>query len=732
MNSSARTRCRNFIAAAVLICSVTQSLGQDLIPPEGLIIGAVSETSRSLARRDTVESLIVTGKFSLPKDGDELTAPDGTAHRWETVTFSSDGSLSHASLANGYVIVTVPSDTDRVALLDAAGHSVAYVNGQPVMGDPYSYGTFTPPIKLHKGQNTLLFACSRGAFSLKLRAPRSPLFIDPRDATIPDLLIGDTGQIWASFVIVNASSKGSRVGLGAHFGDSGESTDSFPAWIPAMTVRKVSIPLRCSVLTSAGEVDCKLTLSSLDNARSPEIVDTVAARIRVVSPDATHKRTFLSSIDGSVQYYATVPARPNPDETPKSLILSLHGAGVEAIGQAGSYAAKTWCHIVCPTNRRPFGFDWEDWGRLDALEVLDIATSRFNTDPLRTCLTGHSMGGHGAWNIAVSNPDRFAAIAPSAGWISFFSYGGTPRFDDSDPVQRMLNRANSPSDTLAQIENLRGKKIYVLHGDADDNVPVNEAREMSTRLRDGGFDAQTHEQPGAGHWWDTSDAPGVDCVDWAPMFEMFESVATTTSQPVSPTSRPITAKAHANARLIGFKAAFDRRFVLVYGNRNSPQGTNASLAKARFDAQQWYYRANGDAEVIGAGEFLHRPDLKFRNAILYGNETSNAAFRLLDGLTIRRGEIRIGGRVWRGDDLAILAVRPRSDISDALLGIVGWTGDLGARAAIRLPYFTSGVGVPDFIVVRSDLTSAGIPAVIAAGFWRDDWTIDDASIASRD
>jgi len=27
--------------------------------------------------------------------------------------------------------------------------------------------------------------------------------------------------------------------------------------------------------------------------------------------------------------------------------------------------------LVAPTNRRPYGYDWEDWGRADALEVLE-------------------------------------------------------------------------------------------------------------------------------------------------------------------------------------------------------------------------------------------------------------------------------------------------------------------------------------------------------------------------
>src|SRR5262249_27782755 len=153
-------------------------------------------------------------------------------------------------------------------------------------------------------------------------------------------------------------------------------------------------------------------------------LDTVTLKLRVRQPGQSHKRTFVSDIDGSVQYCAVQPARP-PAPVPGpalALVLTLHGAGVEAIGQADAYAGKTWAHIVAPTTRRPFGFDWEDWGRLDALEVLEVARASLKTDPRRTYLTGHSMGGHGTWHVGVTFPDRFAAIAPSAGWVSFASY----------------------------------------------------------------------------------------------------------------------------------------------------------------------------------------------------------------------------------------------------------------------------------------------------------------------
>ena len=168
---------------------------------------------------------------------------------------------------------------------------------------------------------------------------------------------------------------------------------------------------------------------------------------------------------------------------------------------------------MAPTNRRPFGFDWEDWGRLDAIEVLDLAQKRLRTDPEHTYLTGHSMGGHGTWYLGAVYPGRFAAIGPSAGWISMWSYAGARRASHSDPVQAILRRAAEPSDTLALKQNYAQLGIYVLHGDRDDNVPVTEARTMRGILAKFHPDFAYHEQPGAGHWW------GNLCVDWPPLID---------------------------------------------------------------------------------------------------------------------------------------------------------------------------------------------------------------------
>ena len=130
------------------------------------------------------------------------------------------------------------------------------------------------------------------------------------------------------------------------------------------------------------------------------------------------------------------------------------------------------------------------------------------------------MGGHGTWQIGAQNNDLFAAIAPSAGWISFFTYVKAPTaaIDANDFVGKILDRSANPSRTLLLKDNYASQGVYVLHGDADDNVPVTEAREMRAQLAMFHPDFAYHEQPGAGHWW------GNECVDWPPLVTQTEEL----------------------------------------------------------------------------------------------------------------------------------------------------------------------------------------------------------------
>ena len=55
------------------------------------------------------------------------------------------------------------------------------------------------------------------------------------------------------------------------------------------------------------------------------------------------------------------------------------------------------------------------------MAALDRETEEFHGDPDRTYLTGLSLGGYGAWELARLHPHRWAAVAIAAGGI-FWSY----------------------------------------------------------------------------------------------------------------------------------------------------------------------------------------------------------------------------------------------------------------------------------------------------------------------
>jgi pimeloyl-ACP methyl ester carboxylesterase len=202
-----------------------------------------------------------------------------------------------------------------------------------------------------------------------------------------------------------------------------------------------------------------------------------------------------------------------------ALFLSVHGAGVEAIGQARAYKSKTWGTLVAATNRRPRGFNWEDWGRKDAMEVLALAKARFHPDERYIYLTGHSMGGHGTWFLGATYPDQWAAIGACSGYPTLREYGshdGVIPDSGHTAIESLLLRASNQSDVIRLATNYAPLGVYVLHGDADRVVPVRYARQMREVLGSFHSDVSYHEVPGAEHWY------GNQSVDWRPLFDFFK------------------------------------------------------------------------------------------------------------------------------------------------------------------------------------------------------------------
>ena len=153
-----------------------------------------------------------------------------------------------------------------------------------------------------------------------------------------------------------------------------------------------------------------------------DVLDQTDFKLESKNLDQPHRVTFVSKIDHSVQYYSIrYPKNYDPQKS-YAAIFSLHGAGVEASLLASQYSSKDWAFVITPTNRRPYGFDWQDWGRLDFLEVYNLAVKALPIDQDRVYLSGGSMGGQGTWHIGLHHPSLFAALAPQAGWSTLHVY----------------------------------------------------------------------------------------------------------------------------------------------------------------------------------------------------------------------------------------------------------------------------------------------------------------------
>jgi len=271
--------------------------------------------------------------------------------------------------------------------------------------------------------------------------------------------------------------------------------------------------------------------------------------LRVRGADENRRQsTYVSRHDDSVQTFAyRRPTNYDAESGPWELIVSLHGANVPAINQAGANNPREDAFVVAPGARGPVNYDHEDLGRLDDLEAMGEMLNRYDIDEERVYLSGHSMGGHGSWHVGLTHSDRFAAIGPSAGWTDHETYITSPW--DRDKLHT-FPRLKAVKETALQ-KNLAMPKTrnaadgnlpaFVLHGGRDTSVPTMQPRSYVRALANRGLsvdgqigdtyddpdpervDVAFLEVPGAGHWWDKGIGEGNDGVNHPDMWEFLTS-----------------------------------------------------------------------------------------------------------------------------------------------------------------------------------------------------------------
>lgn len=509
---------KRIFATLTLVFTLTQSHAQSVYHfEEGLAIGPCHQYGREALYTDQLAYQLYKGTLKPQEGSVLLTDPKAGEVKWKKVKADSTHRFRGDAFSNGYVYLTYESKKEQAAILTITGQDMIFLNGVPRGGDMYRYGWMHLPVVLKKGKNEIYARVARfgrfGGVTANLTFPAKAVSVSTEDLTISDIVPGfKNDSLWTGMVISNMSAK-PLTGLEMRTTLAGREIKTQLPPVPAMTLRKIPVLIDGSQVTNPGKNEVTLSLSQNGKA-----IDQAKIAIQSVEPGKQYSRTFVSGLDGSVQYYAVSPQVNGSTAEKPALFLSVHGAEVQAISQARAYKPKDWGVLVAPTNRRPRGFNWEDWGRLDALEVLGIAEKQFKPDPSRIYLTGHSMGGHGTWYLGATYPGKWAAIAPSAGYPTLAAYGshdGVIPDSAGSPVEAMLLRASNPSNVLALTSNYKSLGVYVAHGDADRTVPVTYARQMRDILGKFHRDFSYYEHIGGEHWY------GDISVDWPPLFNFF-------------------------------------------------------------------------------------------------------------------------------------------------------------------------------------------------------------------
>ncbi|MFQ6029266.1 MAG: prolyl oligopeptidase family serine peptidase [Dehalococcoidia bacterium] len=202
-----------------------------------------------------------------------------------------------------------------------------------------------------------------------------------------------------------------------------------------------------------------------------------------------------SSSLGNLDYLLFLPKDyPEDPSTLWPLMLFLHGRdesgddlnivkrhGLPKIIEEGEDFP---CIAVSP--QCPADTNWVDLTEL-LMALLNSITQQHRVDRQRIYLTGLSMGGRGAWSLAVKYPQVFAALAPICGRIP-----DVPQF-------------------MERVRLLKDVPIWVFHGAQDPVVPVQNSDSIVAALREVHGQVTYTVYPEAGHdsWTETYKNPDL-------------------------------------------------------------------------------------------------------------------------------------------------------------------------------------------------------------------------------
>lgn len=237
----------------------------------------------------------------------------------------------------------------------------------------------------------------------------------------------------------------------------------------------------------------RLTLRLLGTALALASCAVLPPAVHAAENQTVHTFTHTQNVTTRYEYLLALPTGyAASGEKRWPLLLFLHGSGergddVWLVAKHGppkllrsgadDAAAKLLAeNFIVVSPQCPRG-KW--WDTDTVLALLDDLAARHRVDARRVYLTGLSMGGYGAWEVGLTQPERFAAIVPICGG------GSSKPVLSAEPARRKA---------------LRTLGVWAFHGAKDESVPLAESQRMVDFLKKVGVeDIQLTVYPEAKH-----------------------------------------------------------------------------------------------------------------------------------------------------------------------------------------------------------------------------------------
>lgn len=349
--------------------------------------------------------------------------------------------------------------------------------------------------------------------------------------------------------------------------------------------------------------------------------------------------TYVSSVDDTEQPFALWVPLSYSRRKAYPLMVVLHGSDAD--------------HRMIPENcfeihqggfredvilLSPFGrgdIDYQGPGEADVWEAMNWVKERYRIDARRQYLTGLSLGGYAAWQLACAYPEQWAGIAPVCG-------GGD----------------------VKAVAAMKSVPVWCVHGEHDEVVPVENARRMVEALKLAGGQVRYDELRDWGH------------NSWEWLYDPVQKKDSLAEWFLGHRKSKVPEPVLAPKRRGTFMDLFSERVIITYP-AHSPVPREVEMLRQQAERLA---RFSWGENTMRAGHLLVRSDAELTavevaqaNVIALGRSDNHAWLQKAERKLVARhvkGQLQVDRQRYLGKSLLALTMQPSPWNKEKLLGVL--------------------------------------------------------------